>query len=85
MHPPKKKSTPALCTISISQITQEDREELQRDREKAVECEEVLARRKQEQYFQLVDEIQNVLRRIEVWKYFRPCAAFGICAKNFWS
>ena len=50
------------------------------DREKAMKCEEVLARRKQEKYFQLVDEIQNVLRRIEVWKYFGPCVAFGICA-----
>jgi hypothetical protein len=33
-----------------------------------MKCEEMLARRKQEQYFDLVDRVQNVLRRIEVWK-----------------
>ena len=70
-HPPPQKIHPLLLhTMSISQITQEDREELRMDREKAMKCEEVLARRKQEKYFQLVDEIQNVLKRIEVWKYF---------------
>ena len=51
------------------QITAEDREELQRDRENAMKCEQALARQKQEKYFDLVDKVQNVLRRIEVGKH----------------
>ena len=50
------------------QLTEEDRQELRRDRESAMKCEEMLARRKQEQHFDLVDKVKNVLRRIEVWK-----------------
>lgn len=31
--------------------------------------EETLAKRRHEQYFDLVDKVQNVLKRIEVWEY----------------
>jgi hypothetical protein len=34
-----------------------------------MKCEQALARQKQEKYFDLVDKVQNVLRRIEVGKH----------------
>ncbi|XP_028395395.1 uncharacterized protein LOC114519458 isoform X2 [Dendronephthya gigantea] len=46
-------------------LTKEDRLILQKDREDAMKCEKLIAKRKQEKYFDLVDQIQNVLQRIE--------------------
>ena len=57
-----------ICDMPPLLLTEEDRQELQRDRENAIKYEEMLARRKQEQHFDLVDKVQNVLRRIEMKK-----------------